>query len=303
MTVKINEHIARGVLSKLYHAYMSKSGVYAHVNAQNSAPQVVHSPKNLPRDAQCVEYRRWLQVATVTDRRTVSMGVYRGHAFLYDNYPNLYTPEGFATTDKKLIQDLYSKNGVGMPGQSVRYVGVVQNSTRDYFFDDPVNMFRYSEVDLVLKEIKKMKKDLGFNPLPGFGPKILSLYAMYLEQLGLVSVIDAMPVDIWVQSILISTGGVTISNGERNSELEKAIRVFIVNLCLQQSWSRVDMSHAIWFNGNKNCNVCKSENLSDMCPVYSECRGRISSESYFGEGKWNPENIIPKTRQISIFEV
>jgi endonuclease III len=303
MSVIINTDIAVDVLSGLYFSYKDKSHLSAYVNPENSAPQVVNFPINLPRDPQSLMYRKWLAVATVTDRRTVSEGVYRGHARLYETYPDWYTPEGFAAADKKFIQDMYAKNGVGMAGQSVQYVGVVLKSIRDYFMDDPLNIFRYKEVGLVLKEIKRMKKGLGFNPLPGFGPKILSLYAMYLEQLGLVCVVDAIPVDVWVQSIMISTGAITISPGERNSTLEKALRPFIVNLCLQKGWSRVDMSHAIWFNGNQNCNVCKSQNLSDLCPIYSQCRGRVSSESYFRKGQWDPSDVIPKSKQISIFQI
>lgn len=176
-----------------------------------------------------------------------------------------------------------------MPQQTSKYLPVLAHTIGEEFMDDPLNFYSGGSIDSVLTFKRMFKKENGYEPLPGYGAKISSLFALFLEETGLVKIDDALPVDLHIQRIFISTGIITLQEPVANEVLENEIRLFLCDLCARKGWNRIDLAHALWFLGNKGCTACYRHSDRELsCVLYKSCEGRASSVKYFGEGLWDP---------------
>lgn len=280
--VVVDKERARHVLRPLYRAFMERKMLFAHVTREADAPQRRFFPEGAPRGS--VEHNRWLFFATMTDRRQVSDRVYENHVWLWKNAPELYS-EKVLNMPLVKITDLLRVISVGVPTQSAKYWPRSARTLFHCFNGDPLEMYRrFGSVN----DILLFKKEGG--DLPGFGPKILSLLALFLEELGLMTMPrDAFPVDVHAQRFAVSTGVVRSSSYVvTNEQMERVLRPLFCEICTEERWKPLELSHAIWFLGNRCCNGCYANAAMELlCPAYAKCNGSISTLSYMRLGTWD----------------
>jgi hypothetical protein len=139
-----------------------------------------------------------------------------------------------------------------------------------------------------ISEIMKIRK----KDFPGLGPKLFSLLALFYEELKLLPPMKgAFPVDLHIQNQCMGTGIVSDFTKDiiNSSRLAEFIRPRLYDACSVNGISTLDMSHAMWFTGNRLCQYCKHKRaaVQDLCPVVSKCSGRVSTKSYRSTGKWD----------------
>lgn len=280
--VYVDKERAKLVLRPLYRAFMERKMLFAHVTREADAPQRRFFPDDIAQGG--IEHRRWLFFATMTDRRQVSELVYESHVRLWAKDSRLYS-KTVLDMPQGVIHGLLRGENVGVPMQSARYWPRSAKTLFNSFGGDPLEMYReFGSVDAILL----FKKEGG--DLPGFGPKILSLLALFYEELELMTMPrDAFPVDVHVQRFVISTGIARASSSVvTNEQMEKVLRPLLCEICAEEGWKPLELSHAVWFLGNRCCNGCYDNAAMEfLCPAYAECGGSISTLSYMRRGVWD----------------
>jgi endonuclease III len=151
------------------------------------------------------------------------------------------------------------------------------------FAGNPMNLYDGRTID----EIVAMKNKKG-NQIPGFGPKILSLLALFYQELGMTIPPDAFPIDVHGQRFALSTGIVTVQSTVRNEQLEKILRPLFSTIAREEGWPMMEIAHAIWFLGNRRCTSCSQNSQASYdCPVYDLCGGAVPSKLYFQKALWD----------------
>lgn len=281
-SVEVDKERAKIVLRPLYNAFMERKMLFARVARETDAPQRKFFPRGVQTGS--IEHRRWLFFATMTDRRQVSELVYEGHTRLWELAPELYS-EDFLDIHPGRITDLLRSVNIGAPAQSALHWPRSAKTLFDCFNGDPLEIYRrFGSVNGILA----FKKSGG--DLPGFGPKILSLLALFLEELGLMEAPpDAFPVDVHGQRFALSTNiARACSSVVTNEHMESVLRPLFCEICAEEGWKTLELAHAIWFLGNQCCNGCyRNAAMEFICPAYAECDGSISTLSYMRRGFWD----------------
>ena len=250
-----------------------------------------------------LEHRRWLWFATLTDRREDSMKVYRAHCDIYHDHSEFYderilqaNPETIKELLKKKINDK-NKYTIGSPAQSATYWQVCARTLYEMFDGDPVILLKSCgwSVPGVIAWKKQSKKPvdkggLGYDPIPGWGPKLVSLYFLYLAELGFTLPSDAFASDVHWQAIIMQVGGFDYVDKESvsSTKLAEMSRPFVTDVCNRKDYETLLLAHASWLLGSTLCsNGCsKRVDAPILCPIYEECGGRIDTSHYWKKGKW-----------------
>jgi endonuclease III len=324
---RAEELILRGV-----QAYTKRSHLFRTVHAETHAPQNLYipgfelarihsrgmdylpgvkSPKLNVVVRGSKEHLLFLFFATLTDRRQKSggdFGVYASHCAIYRDNPLLYT-SAVITWDEQKLATILSRYRIGVPDQSAGYWIRCAKTLFEEYNGDPVHLYKSHGATvkgiLAFKEYGKSQgKKKGVlesrDPLPGYGPKIASLYSLFLDGFGALPFPkDAFPVDVQVQRLFIQFEAVTIKTRASNAIMEKVLRPFICLIAHYHGLDKQDISHAFWLLGSEGCNSCsKKLNAPQMCPIYDECRGCQNTANYFAKGYWSVEDK-PMTRGAS----
>ncbi len=252
-------------------------------------PLVVLMPETL-------EHRQWLWFTTLTDRREDSMQVYKAHCHIYRDFPHYYTSEVLDVPVEVFRESLKRKYKIGSPGQSVEYWRVCANTLFTRFGGDPVNLLRHAgwSVELVYAWKHAQKKPvekggIGYDPIPGWGRKLLSLYFLYLSELGYPLPDDVFASDVHAQAIVLQTGCFDYGGNQTISSaaLAEMIRKFISRYCKEKRYDIVIVAHASWLLGSNLCDQCsRRRDAPVLCPIYKECKGRIDTSHYWAKGQW-----------------
>ena len=247
-----------------------------------------------------LEHRQWLWFATLTDRRENSMQVYRAHCHIYADYPELYTEAVSYISLPKLRSMLDGKYKIGSPKQSVEYWQICAFTLFSRFGGDPVTLLKHAgwSVEAVYAWKQAQKKPIsqggiGYDPIPGWGRKLLSLYFLYLAELGYPLPEDVFASDVHAQAIVLQTG--SFDYGERDivtsATLAEMIRKFVSLYCKEKKYDIVLVSHASWLLGSTLCNQCSQRReVPVSCPIYEECGGRVDTSHYWKKGTW-PKDV------------
>ncbi len=293
---------ARELLGRLYRDFTRGGG--AKEDIAHRAPQWVHRPPAL--EFASPEHRRWLFFAASTDVREDSHSVYATHRALWEDHRSPLPFRGAARSTRELYEEsvltweredyisALAKSRIGNPRRNIDWWGRRARTLWGEWGGDPYGMFSSGSIDGFLAWKDAARSDL----LPGVGPKIASLISIFLEETGLPGVPDAFPVDVHVQSIALSLGLLEFAREGPvlNDALERTLRKGIAELSREEGWSRVHLSHALWFRGHHGCRGCSRRREMPLhCPVYSDCRGRYASGPYFRMGLWMP-HVPPAPR-------
>ncbi|MCF7843655.1 hypothetical protein K9M47_02020 [Candidatus Gracilibacteria bacterium] len=316
-----DEKRAERLVLKLYDEYTGRKGLYRYENS-STAPQNIHKPgmktsfQSDVFDHRYVEPKfvkvskkkhvLWLFFATLTDRRQVSNEVYKAHVRLIAEYPELYTKE-VIKKDKTEFGEFLAKYKIGVPRQSAEYWIRCADTLFNNFDGDPIKLINHcgGTVEGVQEYKKRVEKETGFDPLPGYGPKITSLLLLFLAELNAYEMpADAFPVDVHVQAIFLQYGAMTTVRDIVNDEAENFLRLFLCRMSVKYSLCKVALSHAFWIKGARLCTGCsKRKYVALLCSIEGECSGRINTAKYFSEGIWaHPLTFMRKgnSGQLSI---
>ncbi len=237
-------------------------------------------------------WQQWIFFATLTDRREDSKYVYESHTRMWIDYPELYLPIVVGIPPKE-IELILRKYKVGCPEDSSKYWPRCAQTLFQEFGGDPRRMFRLGDTTPI-EDILTFKRCFpGRDPLPGFGPKISSLLAIYYAERKLIKIpTDAFPVDLHVMRFLISTGIVRGTGVVENQWLASIVRKLLCRVVKRLGISAIDASHAIWFRGNRGCTRCyKVRAMPKLCPVYNECGGAIRTSPSREDGVWRLDDL------------
>lgn len=296
---------------RVYKAYATKIGLFSIYNGA-TAPQNKNRPGqkvtlqfdlNLSDDHEdhphrfqtptevvpgSLEHILWLFFAVLTDRRQVSDEVYRAHVLIHAKHPEFYT-EDVLKLDLKKFSDFLIKYKIGVPRQSAEYWLRCAKILFEEFDGNPINIIKRcgGTVDGVQSYKKEMEKK-GLDPLAGYGPKITSLFLLYLAELDVYPMpTDAFPVDVHVQRFFLQQGLIIPKKDLVNDDLEKVLRPFICETSKKYNLDKVILSHGLWNLGAKGCVGCaKRKSTHLMCPVNETCDGCVNSKQYFKLGIW-----------------
>lgn len=299
-TITFNFSLGETLMERLLEAYQRGHGIH-RFKPETHAPQHLSIPEGIKRGGK--EWRRWLARAAGTDYRTQSMHHYAAHARLQEKHPPLYTHEA-AGYMPIMVGLILKEEGFSKWETMSTQLPVLADTFAREFQDDPLNLYRGGSIDSVLEFKNRFRREHGYEGIPGFGPKISSLFAVFLEEAGLVQVDDALPVDVWVQQIFIATGIITLLGEARNETLENEIRLFLCDLCARRSWNRIELAHALWFLGNRGCKEChRFPDMEVACVLWCNCRGKAASDSYRLRGLWTPENPLYRKGGSRVFKL
>lgn len=286
--IVLDESVAKLAMEKLYRQYTERKGVFSRLS-RSDAPQTVNRPSAIKIGSR--QHAQWLFFATMTDRRDQSARVYQGHNRLWHNHPELYHQPipPLLQADVELEKKL-ERAKISLAIGSARNWFHCSQTLFARFEGDPVNVLRIGSIDQILAS--------NINLL-GFGPKLLSLLAIFYQEIGLIALPeDAFPVDVHGQRFALSTGILACQQPIRSELIERKLRYLYAKICREQGWSVVEMSHAIWFLGNQLCTNCPKDSVAEnYCPVYKNCGGAVKSRGYFTRGIWNQEDRYPKSGQ------
>ena len=294
------------LIHTLYQKYRERFGTYRYNNV-DTGPQNVNMPGCSIRNHQLhlfednspvmppsvkkgsLKHRQWLFLATLTDRRQVSMEVYKAHAAIFARNPEWYTRAAGDLDAIKFGEEL-SRYKIGVPRQSAKYWIICARTLFDEFGGDPVKFLKKTggTIDGIQKWKKEEEKKRGFDPLPGYGPKVSSLFLLYLAELGKWQMPqDAFPVDMHVQRLFLQYGALTTNEDMVNDWLEEVLRPFICEIANRDGLDKVELSHAFWQLGRSSCTGCSRKKSVPMhCPIEKECQGPLNSRLYFSDGIW-----------------
>lgn len=307
---------AEELILRLNSAYIQRTHMFERVRAETHGPHFTYYPgyeveRFQARGMDCLpgispshsvvlkkgslEHILFLFFATLTDRRQKSggdFGVYASHCAIYAKHPELYTEAVISWEEDKLAK-LLSTYRIGVPNQSAKYWIQCAKTVFQEYGGDPVRMYKEhgGTVAGILK-FRDSKKKEGSNPLPGYGPKIASLYSLFLDAFGALPFpLDAFPVDVQVQRLFIQHEAIKGKVPISNSVMEKTLRPLICLLAKFHHLNKQDISHSFWLLGSEGCNACsKKQNAPKMCPIYADCRGGENTAGYFAKGAWDPKN-------------
>lgn len=283
-SIEFDEERAEQIFDQVRTTRLAASGLYQFVTREANAVQRYNIPSLVLQGD--LKHQHWLYFTTMTDRREDSTRVWPSHVGLQAKYPRLYTKYA-ATLKPATIERKLREFKVGSPGQSAKYWSRCAQTLFGELGGEPLRLYQRGKglIDDVLA-YKYAKK--GADPIPGFGPKILSLLSLYFAELDLMPMPeDAFPVDMHVQRFCISTGIVTGTGTIVNEQLERILRPSLCQVTKRLALPRIEASHDTWFLGHYACTGCwKKSGIPEICPAYSACGGAIDSKSYYKKGVW-----------------
>lgn len=285
---------ARLVFKDALSAYIEHRMLYREFHAENgSAPQHWGIPNRILPGSP--EHLVFLYFTTLATLRAESDTVFRQMVGLWHERREFFQ-ESVVTMEKKEIEETLRRIGYINPGQMApRW----KECARTLFQDmdgNPLRIFKeYQSIDAVMAAFKKG----GRNRLLGYGPKLLSLLALFYRELGTIGDVDgAFPVDLHVQRICITTGIITGTGiVDSVTAVAEPLRREISRICIQEGMDPLALSHALWFLGAKLCVQCDKSATELLCPVHACCSGGVASTRiYHKKGRWDLSNRHRKSK-------
>jgi len=238
-----------------------------------------------------LKHRQWLWFATLTDRREDSLKVYEAHCRIYADHPLLYTKEISEISLPELRNMIGRNYKIGSFSQSIEYWQICAATLFSRFEGDPVLLLKHAgwSVEKVYAWKQSEKKKSGRDPIPGWGRKLLSLYFLYLSELGYPIPDDVFASDVHAQALVLQTR--SFDYGDRttisSASLAETIRKFVSDYCKRKNYEIGLLAHASWLLGSTLCDQCsRRKDAEASCVIYTHCGGRVDTSHYWKRGEW-----------------
>lgn len=283
---KFNKNKAQVLLiENLLESYKNDKHLFRYVHAKNGdAPQHKYIPEGVEKGS--YNHQIFLFFATLLTYRSGSEEWFKQCADLFNRGRDLFS-ENVLDMDIKIIERYLRSAEFVHPIAAARYWQGNASALFGCYDGDPLKIFSNGTIN----KIMRLKREKGNNLFPGYGPKLFSLLALFYMELDLIDRIpDAFPCDLHVQNQCISLGLVRSESKLIDSyKLADFLRINLSHLCNKNMVSPMDLSHAMWFLGNRLCINCnKKRRISEkLCPIIDDCGGRISTWTYRFKGKWD----------------
>jgi hypothetical protein len=325
---KIKEERFTQILETLYTSIIKNKGLFDFVRIETHAPQIKYfpgSPALLPEKNEnqlsflpeakeevvnilepgTLGHRIWLWVSVHEDLQDDSDQVYRAHCKIFADHPEFYDRRVLDLDLKEFARILKEKDETGKVKYKVHHgEKVARNWQRcmktlfEEFEGDPLVFLKKTgwSVESVYAWKMSQKKIRGYDPLPNWGRKLISLYFFYLIGLDPTYVFpdDAFPADLHAQALVIQTG--CLDWGDKDviysAPFAEMIRKFVTRLAREKNWDILILGHAQWLQGSSLCNGCAlNKGAIALCNIFKMCGGRVDTGSY-SAGKWYKDGRV-----------
>lgn len=271
--ITINKSRFRKIFKLIFTAYKNKTGIFSTLTAENSGPQKLYIPDNVtPGDDRHIY---WLALVAMSDRRTNSKFLYMNFALMFSENPQLFIV-GYSPSVDEMTQ-LFRQYQIALPVGEISFFIQRKNHLDHIFNGNPKNIYKgVSNIDELIYELRRISKIHGIkNLFPGAKGKIFSLLAMFLSELSEFDFADIIPIDVWVQAIVSSTGILKGKGVVKVSDLEEKLRPLMSKIH-KEFRTDIGSVNATWILGRYQCNRCVGSNTSTTCPIYKYCKGPFS---------------------------
>lgn len=286
------EQRAVRLLRVIYDAYMNGTHLFRYVHSKNGdAPQQKFIPDSMVRGSK--EHLMFLFFANLLTYHSSSDMGFSQVRRVYELAPEAFSEQGI-TRSENFIRSLLDEVGFIYPTEGARRWQLSGGDLFRRYGGDPTAIFQGQNIRGVVALMNEVERREKRKLLVGFGPKLLSLLALFYEEVGAIEYVEgAFPVDLHVQAECLGLGLVKPSIQMVNATLlAEYLRERIATICRNEQMAALDLSHAMWFLGSRVCSlVCKRKpaQAEVLCPVYQECAGRVSTKAYAKKGKWDLE--------------
>ncbi|HEC30770.1 MAG TPA: hypothetical protein ENI66_02020 [Candidatus Yonathbacteria bacterium] len=284
----------RVLIDGIHRAYKDQKFLYNKYHAVHGvAPQHCNLPKGVVLGSQ--KHVLFLFFTTLVTLQSSSDEGFKRSVLLYEQFHGCFTEhsllervDGIST-----LEEIFKHVGFNKPKTWSGYWSECAETLFHEYDGDPLCIIRdVKTVDGMLLYKKNARKEGKSWWLNGYGPKLFSLFCIFCEELGLIEpVSDAIPVDVHLQRICLSTGIVTTDVGKfGDTVLAEFLRKELTRFCRVNNIAPVDISHAMWFLGSKSCSKCnRVRGLKYHCPVFSLCTGSPPTKPYWRKGHWRTD--------------
>lgn len=280
--ITINQRRFRKIFRLIFTSHRNKTGIFSTLTAENSGPQKLYIPEDLtPGDEKHVY---WLALVAMSDRRTNSRVLYRNFALMFSENPYLFTVGLSPSIDE--MTRLFRQYQIALPVGEIFFFIQRKEHLDQFFNGDPRSIYEgVSNIDELIHKLRKIGRIHGIKILfPGAKGKIFSLLAMFLSELSDFDFADIVPIDVWVQAIVSSTGILKGKGQITVSSLEKELRPLMSKLH-REFREDTGSVNATWILGRYGCNRCVGSDVSNTCPVYNLCKGPFTRHRHKFSGK------------------
>lgn len=294
--VRFNVRRAEKVFLEACGAYREQRLLFSRAGIEN-APQNTAVPGNVERGS--FPHAVFLYFTTLITYASDSDMVFKQSVHLFEKYQYLFS-EKLLEISVEEIGERFREVGFVRPKQGAGYWYGSGRTLFSEYQGEPLRLFAVENVDEFLLKKRALKKRFGKEALPGIGPKIFSLMAIFFHELGLIPEMPgAFPVDLHVQRICIAQGIIEGNGVSFAAPLAEFLRPRIYEVCERLGMRTLDLSHALWLLGHLGCTICPFvEGIEHVCPIASSCGGAPPSLLYARKGKWNLD--APRLRKGSI---
>ncbi|HEY1037643.1 MAG TPA: hypothetical protein VGE62_03615 [Candidatus Paceibacterota bacterium] len=268
--IKISKSSFLKVFGRVFEAYERKSGIFAEHSAEVSGPQHIHCPQGIERGSP--DHLYWLALVAMSDRRTNSMVLYRNFAKMFGDNPSLFVRG--VLLEVETVTVLFRTYKIALPVSEIAFFIERKRHLDECFRGDPLLIYDcVKNVSELMRKLKSIARSRGIgNIFPGAKEKIFCLLAMFLRKFSGLQFADVVPVDVWVQSISVSTRVVKGKGRMSFGGLGKRLRPLMQKAFLPY----LDVpgaTDATWILGKFGCTLCAGKDMTTLCPLYDICRG------------------------------
>lgn len=298
---------AMTLVQRAREAYLKRTHLYGRVHVDDaSAPQHMHRPLGLTLDSR--EYHLFLFFATLLTYRSQSERWFGQAVRMHELYPALFSEAVLKHTVEDIHEALVEVGYMHHEQGSGYWHQTAHTLFSDELEGDPLKLFAFRTVDDYLVYKRKLSRNKKGEQLPGIGPKIYSLMALFFEEIGALDRMPkgVFPVDIHVMRICIGAGALEGEGVVEAARVAELVRKELSSICEKNGISVQDLAHAFWFLGNRACFRCsRIKGIDRVCPLVSLCGGSPNTREYSKRGKWDfsaPRNRKGKQHPQQTFD-
>ncbi len=280
--IKIKRALFHEVFTRIFEAYRQKWGIFYSYTAVVAGPQHRFRPKQVNVGSR--EHIYWLALVALSDKRTNSSVLYRNFARMFERHPELFHIGEYPTVEE--MGDLFRRYQIALPRMEIGFFVERKRHLDKFFGGDPFLIYEgVGNIADLMERLRELGKRHGVkNMFPGAKGKIFSLLWMFLREFRQLEFSEVVPVDVWVQSIAVSTRGFHGIGTITSQRSEKSLRP-LLNHAFANYREVEGAANATWILGRYGCRLCGGQDMRELCPIYDLCKGPFERPRHPVTGK------------------